>query len=77
MKVKFSPKFKHVCDICGKEGTVFTLGDEESKRAVTICESCINDGKITDPAELIERHGKVKEEPFKPGVRYERKSVAG
>lgn len=76
MKVKFSPKFQHTCDICKKKSIVFTMGDEDSKRTVTICQKCVQTIGISDPAELIEKHGKVDEESFKSGVRYEKGGIA-
>lgn len=77
MNVKFSAKFDGKCDLCKKNGRVFTLGDEDTKKAVTICEICVKEGTITSPVELIEKHGKVNDEAFKPAVRYERKPTAG
>lgn len=77
MKIKFSAKFEAKCDLCKKKGTVFTVGDEDSKKIVTICEKCVSVGTITDPAELIEKYGKINEKAFRPGVRYLGKHIAG
>jgi transcription elongation factor Elf1 len=77
VKVKFSAKFEGKCDVCGKKGIAFTVGDEDSKKAVTICEKCVNKGEITDSAELIEKYGKVDEAAFSPAVKYMKKPTAG
>ncbi len=76
MKIKISATFKGKCDICKKEAMVFSAGDEDSKKVVTICKECsekLGDLKTSD---VIEKYGKNDEKAFGEGIKVE-KSFAG
>ena len=51
--------------ICGKEKIVFSAGDEETGKVVTLCEGCAKDIGDVSTSEVIEKHGKVDKEAFK------------
>ena len=40
MKIKHSATFEGKCDICKKNAIVFTAGDEDTKKVVTVCKKC-------------------------------------
>jgi hypothetical protein len=65
------------CDICKKKGTVITAGDSETRMAVSICRGCGAKMGNMMLDELIEKHGKKDDHPFKQAVRYEKGSFAG
>jgi transcription elongation factor Elf1 len=67
MKIKLSATFEGKCTICDKSGVVFTAGDEDTKKAVTICKECSKSLGDTPTAEVIEKYGKVDSEPFEGG----------
>jgi len=68
MKLKTSATFEGKCDLCGKETTVFTAGDEDTKKIVTICkEDCIKLGDMKT-AEVIEKYGHTDDESFREGI---------
>lgn len=77
MKIKLSATFEGKCMLCGEEKIVFTAGDEDTRKTVTICREC--SGKLGEmpTAEVIEKHGVVDESVFGKGVRVEKKFVAG
>jgi len=77
MKIKLSATFQGKCDICGKEKTVFTAGDEDSKKAVTICKDCVEKLGNIQTSDVIEKYGKKEENVFEEGVKIEGKKVAG
>jgi len=77
MKIKLSATFEGKCDICSKEGIVFTAGDEDTKKAVTVCKECSDKLSDMHTSEVIEKYGKVDEKPFEKGVRVEKKAEAG
>lgn len=77
MKIKLSATFEGKCDVCGKEGIVFTAGDEEEKKAVTICKECSEKLGEMHTSEVIEKYGKVDEKVFDGGVKIEKKVQAG
>ena len=76
MKIKLSATFEGKCDICGKEAVVFTAGDEDTKRVVTICKEDSDKLGSTPTAEVIEKYGHVDEKTFEPGVKVEKKATA-
>lgn len=65
MKIKLSATYEGKCSICGKDGLVFTVGDEETKKTVTVCKECADKFGDTPTSEIIEKYGKADEEPFK------------
>jgi ribosome-binding protein aMBF1 (putative translation factor) len=76
MKIKLSATFEGKCDLCGKKTKVFSLGDEDSKKVVTICEDCCKKLGEMKASEVIEKYGHEDEKPFEKGVKLE-KSTAG
>jgi protein-arginine kinase activator protein McsA len=77
MKIKLSPTYEGKCDICKKNKLVFTAGDEDTHRTVSICESCSKNIPNKMLSDVIEEYGKKDEESFKPGVRRLDKGAAG
>lgn len=69
MKIKLSATFEGKCSLCGKETTVFTAGDEDTKRAVTICKECSDKLGEMQTADVIEKYGTVDEKVFEEGVK--------
>jgi len=72
MRIKLSATFKGKCSICGKEGDVFTAGDEDTKKTVTVCKDCAERLGEMKTSEVIEKFGKKNEEAFEEGVRVSR-----
>jgi transcription elongation factor Elf1 len=77
MKIKLSATFEGKCDICGKETIVFTAGDEDTKKAVTICKECSDKLGDMQTFEVIEKYGKPEEKAFEGGIKIEKKDQAG
>ncbi len=77
MKIKLSATFEGKCSICGKETVVFTAGDEDTHKAVTVCKECADKLGKESVEEVIEKYGKEDEEAFKEGVKVEKGTVAG
>lgn len=77
MKIKLSATFEGKCEVCGKEGIAFTAGNEETKKAVTICKECSEKLGEMHTSEVIEKYGKVDEKVFEEGVKIEKKVQAG
>ena len=69
MKIKISATFYGKCDICGEEGLVFKVGDEETKKVVVICEDCVKKYKDSKISDMINEFGKKDEESFYPGIK--------
>lgn len=76
MKIKLSATFEGKCDICGKEKTVFTAGDEDTKKVVTICKEDADKLGSTPTSEVIEKYGHADEKSFDEGIKIERKANA-
>lgn len=76
MKIKLSATFEGKCDICGRETIVFTAGDEDTKKVVTICKD--DSDKLGDMKtdEVIEKYGHVDEGSFSEGIHMARKGAA-
>lgn len=51
--------------VCGKEKIVFSAGDEDTRKVVTICEDCSKEIGDVPTSEVIEKHGKANKEAFK------------
>lgn len=77
MKIKLSATFEGKCSICGKDCVVFTAGDEDTKKAVTICEECSKNLGEMQTSEVIEKYGKVDESSFEQGIKIEKRAEAG
>lgn len=67
MKIKLSATFEGKCMLCGNDAIVFTAGDEDTKKTVTICRDCTNNLGNTPTAEVIEKYGEIDEKPFEGG----------
>lgn len=77
MRIKLSATFKGKCDICGSEGTVFTAGDEDTGKVVTVCKKCSEKFGEMKTSEAIEKFGHEDKKVFEEGVKIERKPQAG
>lgn len=77
MKIKLSATFEGKCSICGKESKVFTAGDEDTKKAVTVCEECSERLGDMPTSEAIEKFGKVEEKAFEEGIKVKKRFEAG
>jgi len=77
MKIKLSATFEGKCSICGKESVVFTAGDEDTKKTVTVCKECTDRLGEMQTSEVIEKYGKIDEESFENGIRVEKRTEAG
>lgn len=64
MKIKLSATFEGKCMVCGKDKTVFSAGDEDTKKVVTICQDCTKDIGDVSTSEVIEKYGQVDKESF-------------
>lgn len=76
MKIKLSATFEGKCNICREEKIVFTAGDEDTKKTVTVCKECSAEMGEKPTSEVIEEHGRKDKESFKEGVNVEEKSSA-
>jgi transcription elongation factor Elf1 len=72
MKIKLSATFEGKCDICGKRTVVFTAGDEDTKKTVTICKECSDKLGSMHTSEVIEKYGKIDEKAFEEGIKIEK-----
>ena len=77
MRIKMSATFEGRCTICGREVVVFTVGDEDTKRAVSVCRECADGMGDTQISEVIEKYGQRDEKSFESGVKIQGKSQAG
>lgn len=76
MKIKLSATFEGKCSICGKKSVVYTTGDEDTHKAVTICKSCADNFGDKPLAEMVEEYGKKDDSVFEEGLRVEKKGTA-
>ncbi|MFH0711488.1 MAG: hypothetical protein V1944_02830 [Candidatus Aenigmatarchaeota archaeon] len=76
MKIKISATFEGKCDICGKNNLVFSAGDEETGRTVSICKDCSESRSDMPLSEAIEKYGHEDKSAFENGVKVEGKSSA-
>jgi hypothetical protein len=76
MKIKLSATFEGKCDLCKKNEIVFTAGDEDTKKVVTICKKCADELKDMKTSEVIEKYGCVDNKSFEDGVKVEQKAQA-
>lgn len=68
MKIKISATYEGKCVICGKEEVVFSAGDEDTGKVVTICEGCAKELGDVPTSEVIDKYGKEDKEAFKDGA---------
>jgi len=57
MKIKISATFEGKCDVCNEEKVVFTAGDEDTKRTVTICKDCASENAGLQISDVVEKYG--------------------
>ena len=72
MKIKLSATFEGRCSICGKKSIVFTAGDEDTHKAVSVCKSCAGNLGDKPTAEVIDEYGKKDDKAFEEGLRVEK-----
>ncbi|MBI2084007.1 MAG: hypothetical protein HYT70_00075 [Candidatus Aenigmarchaeota archaeon] len=77
MKIKLSATFEGKCTICKKEGIVFSAGDENTHKAVTVCRECSEKMGSKLLSEAIEEYGKKDKNAFEGGVKFEKGAIAG
>ncbi len=77
MKIKLSATFKGKCDICKKNKIVFTAGDEDTKKTVTVCKDCAEKLGSEKTSEVIEQYGRVDDSSFREGLKIEKHTIAG
>ncbi len=77
MKIKISATFEGKCSICKKNKIVFTAGDEDTHRAVTVCKDCAERLKDETTSQVIEEYGKKDDAAFEEGLKVEKKKIAG
>jgi len=77
MKIKLSATFEGKCSICKKEATVFTAGDEDTKKTVTVCKECSEKLGNMKTSEVIKKFGKKDKNAFKEGIKVKKRSEAG
>ncbi|MBI1979094.1 MAG: hypothetical protein HYS62_03495 [Candidatus Aenigmarchaeota archaeon] len=77
MKIKLSATFDGKCSICKKESLVFTAGDEDTHKVVTVCRDCANRLGTEETSQVIEEYGKKDDVAFEEGIRIEKKRSAG
>lgn len=65
MKIKLSATYEGTCMICGEEKVVFSAGDEDSKKVVTLCEDCAKGIGDVPTSEVIDKYGKEDKDAFK------------
>jgi len=56
---------------------VFTAGDEDTHRVVTVCENCANRLGTETTSQVIEEYGKKDDKAFEEGIKIERSKSAG
>jgi len=76
VKIKLSATFEGKCDLCGRETVVFTAGDEDTKKVVTLCKKDSDRLGEMKTSEAIEKYGHVDEKAFEEGIRIEKKGTA-
>lgn len=68
MRFKISATYFGKCDICGKEGLVFKIGEEDSRKIVVICNVCVEKHGEEKMSDVIEKFGRLDEESFGRGI---------
>ncbi len=77
MKIKLSATFEGKCSICKRNAIVFTAGDEDTHKVVTVCRDCANRLGTEVTSQVIEEYGKKDDVAFEEGIRIEKKKSAG
>ncbi len=69
MKIKLSATFEGDCMICKQNTVVFSAGDEDTKKVVTLCEECAKKLGNMSTSDVIEQYGRSAEkEAFSDGM---------
>lgn len=76
MKIKLSATFEGKCNFCHEEKIVFSAGDEDTKKTVTICKDCSQKMGSESLSEVVEKFGTTDEKSFEEGVKYNKKPTA-
>ncbi len=64
MKIKISATYEGKCSLCNKDKVVFTAGNEDTKKVVSVCEDCANDIGDVPTYDIIKKYGKINESAF-------------
>jgi len=64
VKIKLSATFEGKCSICKKEKVVFTAGDEDTGKIVTVCKECADKLGKMKTSEVIEKYGSEDKKAF-------------
>lgn len=65
MRLRPSLPFEGKCDVCGEVKLVYTIGNEDTKKIVTVCKDCTS--KYSDE-EIFEKFGHEDEKAFESGI---------
>jgi len=64
MKIKISATFEGKCLRCKKEKMVFSAGNEESGKVITLCQDCCKELGDISTANAIEKYGIKNDDAF-------------
>jgi len=67
--MKISATFYGKCDLCGNFTIVFKIGDEKSKKTLTLCKKCANKLGNMRIKEVVEKYGTISVSSFEKGVK--------
>jgi len=73
MNIKISATFEEKCSLCGKETIVFSAGNEDTKKVITICKECVDKLGNMSLEDAVEKFGVKDEKIFEKGIKIERK----
>ena len=73
MNIKISATFEGKCSLCGKETIVFSAGNEDTKKVITICKECVDKLGNMSLEDAVEKFGVKDEKIFEKGIKIERK----
>lgn len=73
MNIKISATFEGKCSLCGKETIVFSAGNEDTKKVITVCKECVDKLGNISLEDAVEKFGVKDEKVFEKGIKIERK----
>lgn len=73
MNIKISATFEGKCSLCGKETIVFSAGNEDTKKVITVCKECVDKLGNMSLEDAVENFGVKDEKVFEKGIKIERK----
>ncbi len=73
MNIKISATFEGKCSLCGKETIVFSAGNEDTKKVITVCKECVDKLGNMSLEDALEKFGVKDEKVFEKGIKIERK----